>query len=301
MRVVPGDVPGQFEMILATEGEASDGHILNIEGGDIPQRMPLLDSHQSTLDATLGSVVSPRKDLNSTPRSIRATGQIEMDGTGTLADERRDLDLKIRNGHIGAVSVRWDDVESTARVDLPKGHPHRVGRNDDGPSRFGRYFDKWRALEGSVVVLPADTDALIEHANACEGEQRAFWRSMADQTSEESEAVEVVEEYKPVIDDVLLAAVGDVLVELRRLHDRYDEIEHALEHRASFQPEADAQPDEVRTDQSASEVADQRPPITGLTLEKLLPVLRESRRLQAADNARLLNQTLAIARGRVGK
>jgi hypothetical protein len=47
---------GEFPMIAATEGEASDGHILSIDGLDMPARQPMLFGHQSTPDIpSLGS------------------------------------------------------------------------------------------------------------------------------------------------------------------------------------------------------------------------------------------------------
>lgn len=36
---------GKFPALLFTDGEASDGHILNIAGGEIPARMPMFLDH----------------------------------------------------------------------------------------------------------------------------------------------------------------------------------------------------------------------------------------------------------------
>jgi hypothetical protein len=57
---------GTFTMTLASEGEASDGDILSIKGGQIPERMPMLTSHWNDPSAQLGSITNPRA---SPPRS----------------------------------------------------------------------------------------------------------------------------------------------------------------------------------------------------------------------------------------
>ena len=45
---------GEFPMTLATEGEATDGHILSIRGGQLPESLPLQISHANDPQATLG-------------------------------------------------------------------------------------------------------------------------------------------------------------------------------------------------------------------------------------------------------
>ncbi len=181
---------GTFPMTLATEGEASDGHILSVEGGRIPDRMPLLVSHWNDPHSQAGSVTSARKRLKESPPRITATGQIETSGEGSTAELRRDLLHMIGQGHIRAVSVRWhaEAKDAIPRTDLPKGHAYYVDRDKEpmgSPRRSGLYFKRWRALEGSIVSVGADPGALIGRAEATEGPISTFWRAMAEDAEEE--------------------------------------------------------------------------------------------------------------------
>lgn len=190
MRIDSVDESGVFQMTLATEGEASDGDILSIKGGQIPDRMPLLQSHYNDLTMRLGSVTNPVKLLKEKPPALRATGHIEFGGEEPQAAIRRDIAHMI-NRHGGAVSIRWTDVEGgkppIRRVNLPSDHPYFVA--DDDPSerkRWGLFWPEWKALEGSVVALGADPGALIDgkiyraRAEETTGAVSDFWRSLAE-------------------------------------------------------------------------------------------------------------------------
>lgn len=180
---------GTFGMTLATEGEASDGHILAIEGGTVPERMPLLISHWNDPTRSLGSILRARKHLSDSPRRLSAMGEVETDGDGSAAEIRRDVLHMIARGHISAVSIRWEPEAKHAipRTDLPKEHPHHVDREKEpfnSPRRYGMYFKRWRALEGSVVAVGADPKALIGRAGETQGEVSDFWRALSEHTSE---------------------------------------------------------------------------------------------------------------------
>jgi hypothetical protein len=184
---------GVFEMTLATEGEASDGHILSIKGGQIPERMPLLTSHWNDPEATLGSITNPQKALKDSPPRLRATGQIEMDGP--KSDVRRDLAHMIAKGHVTGVSIRWDEIpgKSVRRVNLPSDHPYFVDAEEaQGPERYGFFFEEWIGREGSIVALPADKNAVVGRAEETEGEVREFWRAMAQDDEDHKEASKAV-------------------------------------------------------------------------------------------------------------
>ena len=73
---------GEFPMILATDGEASDGDILSIEGAQFTSRAPLQISHVNDPRDTLGTVSGFRRDLQSTPKRLKARGQIELRARG---------------------------------------------------------------------------------------------------------------------------------------------------------------------------------------------------------------------------
>lgn len=190
-RVESVDENGVFRMTLASEGEASDGDILSMAGGHIPEQMPLLLSHFNDPTAKAGSVTDAVKELKHKPPRLRATGQIELGGVGALMDVRRDVAYMI-NKHGGAVSIRWDFADGgkqpVRRVNLPSDHPYFVDSETekDYRKRWGYFWPEWKALEGSIVALGADSSAQIggrlcaQRAEQTEGEVSTFWRAMAD-------------------------------------------------------------------------------------------------------------------------
>jgi hypothetical protein len=188
---------GAFPMTLATEGEASDGHILSIKGGQIPERMPLLSAHWNDPNAQLGSVTDPQKALKDSPPRLRAVGHIEMTGEGTPAEIRRDLAHMIDKGHVTGMSIRWDEIpgKTIRRINLPSDHPYYVdAEKEKGPARWGLFFEEWRGLEGSIVPVGADPGALIGRANETTGEVASFWRAMAEAVTEDEPFIEIPEE-----------------------------------------------------------------------------------------------------------
>jgi hypothetical protein len=146
--------------------------------------------------------------LKDSPPVLRATGNIEM--SGPLADARRDLAHMISEGHVDAVSIRWDEVpgKSIARVNLPKEHPYFVdGETERGEKRYGIYFEEWVAREGSIVALGADRDALIGRAEETGG---TFYRALADDITPSD--AEMIAEIEPV---EVLFDVPDAISKLR--------------------------------------------------------------------------------------
>lgn len=190
---------GEFPMILATDGEASDGDILSIEGAQFAARAPLQLSHQNDPRSTAGTVSGFRRDLQSTPKKLRARGQIELGGEGVSAEIRRDLAHMIAQGHVTGVSVRWEPIKFQARTSLPKEHPAHVKVDESSfIKRNGLYHEKWRVLEGSIVAVQADQAAMIGRAETletadAESAVAKFWRALAaDATSSEAPEAESV-------------------------------------------------------------------------------------------------------------
>jgi hypothetical protein len=188
---------GAFLMTLATEGEAADGHILSIKGGQIPERLPMLTSHWNDPASALGSITNPEKFLKDSPPRLRAVGHIEMGGEGASAAIRRDLAHMIDKGHVRGMSIRWDEVpgKSVRRVNLPSDHPHFVDAEKEKSSnkRYGMYFEEWIAVEGSLVALGADKQALIGRAEETDGAVSTFWRAVADDLPE-AEPTDMIED-----------------------------------------------------------------------------------------------------------
>lgn len=246
-RVASVDVDsGTFGMTLATEGEASDGHILSIEGARLPERMPMLISHMNEPTRTAGSIFRMRRHLQDSPRRLTAVGLMELDGDGATMSVRRDLMHLISQGHVNAVSVRWDfdwkDV--TPRTKLPSDHPHYVDPDKEPTTsnkRYGYFFKKWTPREGSIVALGADPNALIGRARDATGELRTFWERMA----EDAKASSSEEETERVMPDLasLVAAFGARVRELgvevdqlMKLGAPYDELMRIFEQNKPVAP-----------------------------------------------------------------
>lgn len=174
---------GEFSAILATSGEASDGHILNVRGIETPDGLPMQIDHSMSALGTLGSlrgfeIASQRGQ----PDELRTRGKIRLTGDGAQLALRRDVLDAIDAGDINAMSLRWEGVEVSDRTALPKDHPAHVPRNDPDPrKRYGLYFEQSRALEGSLVAIPADRGALIQRSEDREDSiLRDFWRTLAE-------------------------------------------------------------------------------------------------------------------------
>ncbi|HUT87569.1 MAG TPA: hypothetical protein VMX15_05755 [Candidatus Heimdallarchaeota archaeon] len=177
---------GEFPMVLASDGEASDGDILSIEGARFNDTAPLQLSHRNDPTSTLGTISGFKRDMQSTPRKLRAKGIIETEGDGPQADIRRDLVHMISKGHVGGISVSWEPVRYTRRINLASDHPAFVdeSKEKDWRKRSGLYHDEWRVMEGSVVAIQADPQAIVGRSRETEGPVSEFWRSMSERTQE---------------------------------------------------------------------------------------------------------------------
>lgn len=177
----PGDAPGLISGVLATDGEASDGHILDIDGLETPERAPLLFGHDDfTGTGNLGSwtAFAKFKGRGLGASGVRGVAQIELDGSGSQQAFRQDVALMVERGHIPAFSVRWDPIgDPVERASMPKDHPAHVDpKAAKGRQRWGLFFPRSRLLEGSVVTLGADPAALIGRMQEAEGDVRGYWR-----------------------------------------------------------------------------------------------------------------------------
>jgi hypothetical protein len=110
---------GEFRATLFTSGEASDGHILNIPGGDVPKRMPLFINHSADPTTQLGSIYLDGRD----DRAIQVRGQIMLEGEGREAEIRRDILAKIAAGHVSRMSGRWDADDKNVTHGVGEGAP----------------------------------------------------------------------------------------------------------------------------------------------------------------------------------
>ena len=176
---------GTIAGTIATDGEASDGDILSIEGAELSVPMPLLFGH-NTYDSEdhVGSWTELSKDLTSKPKRIRGVASIELEGVGAKAESRQDLAHMIDSGHVRGLSIRWTPIDRPiARVNLSVDHPAFVdSETETNPAkRWGFFFPTWRALEGSIVPLGSDAEALIGRMGDTNGQTRAFWRRAVEE------------------------------------------------------------------------------------------------------------------------
>lgn len=166
---------GTFPVTLFSDGEASDGHILNIAGGRLPKRMPLFIGHFADPEFQLGSLTSPTKEKRGGLNVTRHVAQIEQDGAGAAAERRADLLIMVEKGHARSMSGRWDAEQKDVvrRTELPESHPAHVSPDEKGRKRFGLYFKRWVAMEGSLVGLGADPAAQVGRELAAD--QAEWW------------------------------------------------------------------------------------------------------------------------------
>ena len=161
---------GEFPATLFTDGEASDGHILDIAGAEIPERMPMFVNHDADPTMQLGSIIKATR----TAHAIKVVGHIEMEGDSALGDIRRDVALMMSRGHVSQMSGKWDADQGATkrRSDLPREHFAYAKAG-------GMYFGRWAAMEGSIVGLGADPKAVVGRASDVELPEhvRAFWRA----------------------------------------------------------------------------------------------------------------------------
>ena len=127
-----GGEDGAISGLLATDGEASDGDILDMDGGQIPSRAPLLFGHQDwSGDRNLGSWEKFKKvDTGKAVKKLGGKGlhgdaRIELDGPdGPQKDWRTDMAFMVGRKHINGLSIRWSGVgDPLRRVNLPSDHP----------------------------------------------------------------------------------------------------------------------------------------------------------------------------------
>ena len=260
------DGPGVVRGVLVTNGEASDGHILDVRGMELPDTAPMLFGHDDyTGERNLGSWADFTKRGNVMAKlgdqQLLAVGQIELTGKGDRADWREDMAHMIERGHVNALSVRWADGKKppVRRINLPSDHPAFVdSEKAGGEQRWGLFFETSRLLEGSVVTLGADPGALMHcYRSATSSPARALWRY----AMEAAPALDTMER------EELERHFGAVVRELARLGERLpsDDTELELELRG--------EPDETEAPAWAAALLTRLDAIEG-RLSKPQPVAR---------------------------
>jgi len=188
---------GEFDMVMATDGEATDGHIINIDGLRFPEKLPLQLDHGKTAISNLGSVTNIRRGTHGGSKVYRGTGRIRLTGDGEPLAARRDLVDAIAVGDIVGTSLWWESEKHQERRALPAGHRAHVERSEKNPrKRFGLYFESAEAIEHSIVGIHADKKAVIGRSEAASDDlTRWMWHSIARNLDEApmSREVEIID------------------------------------------------------------------------------------------------------------
>lgn len=205
---------GEFPAVLATEGEASDGHILSIRGMKIEPEIPMLFRHSSSEQIPgLGRITKPTKGRTDTGlAALRVVGRFDL-GSGGEGDPfvgiRRGMAHMVDSGTLTAMSVRWDEIpgKSKRRRNLPSDHPAFFDADKRGmedPGYWGWFFEESVAREGSIVAIGADPAALIGRSEETDDElEHVFWVALARSAESNPDGVgEVVEGFQAIRSEV---------------------------------------------------------------------------------------------------
>lgn len=155
---------GEFPLILASNGEASDGHIIDVGGMEVGERIPMFANHNADPLQRMGGLIRPSiaGNVKKLGRAfLKMVGVIDMTGDSALAEIRRDVAQGISLGDLTQMSLRWDDLEAPiARAALDKKH---FAYSEAGADSWNTpmFFARTEAREGSIVGLAADQAALI--------------------------------------------------------------------------------------------------------------------------------------------
>jgi hypothetical protein len=159
---------GKFPVTLFTNGNASDGHIIDIRGlivNQDPDRTPMFFNHDADPTRRAGGLTNPKKVGKSTRlggASLKMVGILDVDSDTQMGDIRRDVAQGISVGDITAMSGRWDPVgDPTPRAALPKSH---YAYSDVAGFNTPLFFGASKGREGSIVGVGADAAALIGRA-----------------------------------------------------------------------------------------------------------------------------------------
>ena len=128
---------------------------------------------------------------------IHGDAEIELEGKGIDRDWREDMATKVAKGRVRGLSLRWEPIAPPVpRMNLASDHPAFVDaeKERDTAKRWGLYFASWRALEGSVVPIGADREALIESARGDSLLARFYRSAVADFDQHEHELEHEIEE-----------------------------------------------------------------------------------------------------------
>jgi hypothetical protein len=218
-----GDASGVVRGVIATEGEASDGHVLSVAGGVCEPGALMCFGHDSwRQEGTVGAW----QDFAKTKKQIRGVGQIETGGVGANAEARQDLAYMVDRKIFRGLSVSWDPIdEPQRRVNLSKDHPAFIdsAKETDWRKIHGFYFPTWRLREASIVPIGSDPRALMDRMRETSGAARTLWRdtlgAMLSRGAVTGPTAETVARFRAVLGELRALGVDDFGTLLRACGD----------------------------------------------------------------------------------
>lgn len=279
-----GGVPGEFRAALATNGEASDGHILSIGGMRVPDSMPMLFRHDSTLEIpALGRIVEPSKSREGSGEEIlRVTGRFDLEGDANdpLLAIRRGFASLVQQGTLDAMSVRWDPVvgKFVPRSSLPEDHYAFAARTTDGPAAFGMFFEESTAREGSIVAIGADPGALMGRASESKSAfEEAYWTVLAGRMGRGEATEEIPKEQRTTFEAMTKVLVDTIRTETREAFSmQREDVSDLGESRSGEEAEAKAEPNEASREVPVETTETNEPEIRKLDSAGLRGLIRET-------------------------
>lgn len=208
------DKSRSVEAVLSTEnpvrvfdwetGEVIE-EVLRVDGAELPQQMPLLNSHQRNgIENVIGSI-----------RQIRKAAP-EIIGRLFFAEDEQSEKAwqKVRGRHVTDVSIGYR-VDEAAMIQ-PGMSGMVVGRSHTAGKLRLRVATKWKAREGSLVPIGADEAAKIRSAMQISAHPHAIAATLAAVVTPSGRAFTAYMEY---LYSIGLRRNWDRLSEIVRFHD----------------------------------------------------------------------------------
>lgn len=178
---------GVFPVVAATNGDASDKHILHVKGHQTGPVTPMFFNHDADPTRSAGQLTNPKVSGKSSVlggASLHFSARLPQDGDGIMPDIRRDVARGIGDGDIRAMSIRWDDHPDKPPVLRSSLKPNHYAHTKAGEGGFYEpmFFERFVTLEVSIVGVGSDSAALIGRSRDVGSPQhvRDFYRVLVE-------------------------------------------------------------------------------------------------------------------------
>ncbi len=229
----------EFRAAIFTNGEASDGDIIDMSTLKIGASMPFFAQHMADPTTQLGTLSGGKVTQRSDSQGSEAVwnGRIDLGGVGDPSKIRIDVAHRMSTGELKRFSGRWGmaldgGTKVTRRVDLTKGHPAYVdasSASEDDIRTHGYYWEGAQAMEGSLVGLGADPGATLRTAAALAfGEKCRAATAKADEADLEAIAPSKQRDVPVTEDDPHLRFVEQIQESMRMMAHQMGDMQTSL-------------------------------------------------------------------------